>query len=168
MHSLLDDPISEEICTSLEQNRKEIEDALLVMASRSDEQRRRLDDSMRRPVTSFEVGSDMISYFDCYCDKSNPDNIGCSRKTLLFAEAVAKAISQKADAIGENPAEVLLKAQSSLEKHTSHLRRSGPLDPESSEVYSSIERAMSEIQEGKCNPPGVQRNAITGAYSVCL
>lgn len=27
---------------------------------------------------------------------------------------------------------------------------------------------MSEIQEGKCDPPDVQRNPVTGPYSVCL
>ena len=193
----LDDPVTEEICVSLEQNRKEIEEALLVLASRSDEHHRRLDeeDTIRKPVTSYEVGSDMISFFDCFCDKSNPGNDGCAKKILLFAESVTKAVSEKAETIGENPAEVLLKvrrvmidlaleevhsffslccllflskAQSSLNKHTSHLRQSGPIDPQSPEVYSSIERAMSEIQEGKCSPPGVQRNPYTNALSLCL
>ena len=53
----------------------------------------------------------MISFFDCYCDKSNAGNDGCSKKTLLFAEAVTKAVSQKANTVGENPAEVLLKVR---------------------------------------------------------
>ena len=106
-----DEAVPEEICNDVEQNRKEIEEALLVLASRSDEQHRCLDDSVHKTVSSFEVGMDMISFFDCYCDKSNPGNDGCSKKTLLFAEAVAKAISQKANAIGENPAEVLLKVR---------------------------------------------------------
>ena len=98
-----------EICISIEQNRDEIEEALLILASQSDGQRRRLDDSINHPVTSFEIGSDMISYFDCYCDQSNPGNDGCAKKTLLFAEAVANAISQKTRAIGENHADALLK-----------------------------------------------------------
>ena len=103
--------VSEDICTSLEENRKEIEETLLVMASQSNEHRRRLDDSLHDTVTSFELGSDVISFFDCFCDKSNPGNDGCSKKTLMFAEAVAKAVSQKSMVIGENPAEVLLKVR---------------------------------------------------------
>ena len=81
------------------------------MASRSNEHRRRLDNSNHKAVTSFELGSDMISFFDCFCDKSNPGNDGCSKKTLMFAEAVATAVSQKSTVIGENPAEVLLKVR---------------------------------------------------------
>lgn len=102
-----DDAMLGEICNSIEQNREEINQVLLVLASRSDEQRRRLDDSINPPVTSFEIGSDMISYFDCYCDQSNADNVGCAKKTLLFAQAVANAISQRTRAIGENPEELL-------------------------------------------------------------
>ena len=107
----LDDAVPDDICISMEQNRKEIEEALLVMASQSDEQHRRLDDSILKPVTSFEVGSNMISFFDCYCDRSNPGNDGCTKKSLLFAEAVTKAVVQKAHTIGENPAEVLLEVR---------------------------------------------------------
>lgn len=110
----LDDTVPEEICISLEENRKEIEEALLFLASRSDEKHRRLDDSIYKPVTSFELGSEMLSFFDCYCDKSNPGNDGCSKKTLMFAEAVTKTITQKTEAIaetGENPAEILLEVR---------------------------------------------------------
>ena len=60
------------------------------------------------------------------------------------------------------------KAHSSLEKHTNHLRQSGQIDPKNPEVYSSIERAMSEINEGICNPPGIQPTANVGSYSLCL
>ena len=65
-------------------------------------------------MTSFELGSEMLSFFDCYCDKSNPGNDGCSKKTIMFAEAVTKAITQKTEAIaetGENPAEILLEVR---------------------------------------------------------
>lgn len=59
----------------------------------------------------------------------------------------------------------LSKAQSSLEKHTSHLRQSGPYDP--SEVYSSVERAMSEVQDGKC-PTREPQPTATGNLAFCL
>jgi hypothetical protein len=107
----LGDTVPEEICISVEQNRKEIEEALPVLSSRTYEQHRRLDDLIRTPVTSFEIGMDMISFFDWYCNKSNAGNDGCSKKTLLFAEAVTKAVSQKPNAVGENPAEILLKVR---------------------------------------------------------
>ena len=48
------------------------------------------------------------------------------------------------------------------------LRQSRPLNPTGSEGYSSVERAMSETGEGKCDPVGVVQNPITRAYSVCL
>lgn len=176
----------------MKENRKGIEEALLVLASRSEGQSRRLDDGSDHPVSASEIGEDMISFFDCFCDESNPGNDGCTRRTLKFAEDVATALSQAANRIAENPAEVLLKvsyddlhivlhnsqlvltlfilkAHSSLEKHTNHLRQSGPFDPKSSEVYSSVERAMSEIQEG-C-PGGLSRvevNQVTKNVEVCL
>lgn len=62
------------------------------------------------------------------------------------------------------PLALLSKAHSSLEKQTSHLRQSGPLD--SSEVYSSMERGMSEIHSGKCDPPGAQ--VVGSTVSICL
>lgn len=109
-----DDATLGDICASIEKNREEINEALSVLASRSDEQRRRLDDYDNHQVTSFEVGSDMISFFDCYCDQSNAGNDGCARKTALFAQAVANAVTQKMQAIGENgenPADILLKVR---------------------------------------------------------
>ena len=81
------------------------------MASRSDEKHRRLNDSIYHPVTSFEIGTDMLSFFDCSCDKSNPGNDGCAKKILLFAEDIAKAVTQKGMVIGENPAELLHKVR---------------------------------------------------------
>lgn len=48
------------------------------------------------------------------------------------------------------------------------MRQSGPLNPKSSDLYSSVERSLSEDQEGKCDPPGVTRNEITNAFSLCL
>ena len=104
----LDDARFEGICNSMEQNREEIEEALLLLAS-EDEQHRRLTDLKDHAVTSFEIGSDMVSYFDCYCDQSNPGNNGCARRTLAFAEVVADSITQEVHEIGENPAELLLK-----------------------------------------------------------
>ena len=110
MHAYyLEDTLADEICISIQENRKEINEGLLVLASRSDEQRRRLDDSMEHPVTAFEIGSDILSFFDCYCDTSNPGNDGCSKKALRFAEAISKATTEKAADIGENPIESLLK-----------------------------------------------------------
>ena len=181
----------------MEQNRNEIEEALLVLASQSDEQRRRLDDSINHQVTSFEIGSDMVSYFDCYCDKSNLDNDGCAKKALLFMEAVTSAASQEAEAMGKNFSEEFLKVRrnhesvlertaylitsvclyktySTVEKQMNNLRGYGQID--SDEVYSNIERAMSEIQEGEegmsvvqkggCKAPFVKRSG--SSITVCL
>ena len=180
----------------MEQNRNEIEEALLVLASQSDEQRRRLDDSINHQVTSFEIGSDMVSYFDCYCDKSNPENDGCAKKALLFMEAVTTAVSQEAEAMVKNSTEEFLmvrrnhefvlectaylitsvfnKTYSTVEKQMNNLR--GYEQIGSNEVYSNIERAMSEIQDGeegmsavqtgKCQAPFVK---VTGTQvKVCL
>lgn len=110
----MSDPLLvEETCISLEKNRKEIEAGLLILASRSDEQRRRLDDSnsTEHPVTTFQLGSDMLNILDCFCDKTNPGNDGCSKKALSFGEAVAKSLTEKTTEIGENPAEFLLKVR---------------------------------------------------------
>ena len=117
IHHELDDAVPEEICISVEENRKEIEEALLVLASQSDEKHRRLEDSIYHSVTSFEIGTDMLSFFDCFCDKSNPGNDGCSKKTLLLGEAIAKAVSQKGMVIGENPAELLHKVRGNYDSN---------------------------------------------------
>lgn len=107
----LDDSLLQDACISIQENRTEIEQALLVLASRSDEQHRRLDDSSVHPVTAFEVGSDIISFLDCYCDASNPNNNGCTRKVMIFAEAVSNAVTQEASRIVENPAELMLEVR---------------------------------------------------------
>ena len=108
----LDDSLLQEACTSIHENRTEIEEALLVLASRSDEQQRRLDNSRDHPVTAFEIGSDVLSFFDCYCDTSNPGNDGCTKRAMVFAEAVSNSVIQETEKIvQENPAEVLLKVR---------------------------------------------------------
>jgi hypothetical protein len=108
----------------LKQNRKEIEEALLVLAPQSDEQHRKLDYSINPPVISFELGTDMVSFFNCYCDKSNAGNDGCSKKSLVFAEAVVKAVTQKANIIGENPDELLFKVREIYDGHSTCKRQS--------------------------------------------
>jgi hypothetical protein len=57
------------------------------------------------------------------------------------------------------------KTQSSLQKHTSHLRQPESHDP--SEVYSSVERAMSEVQDGKC-PTREPQPTATGNMAFCI
>jgi hypothetical protein len=63
------------------------------------------------PVTAFEIGSDTLSFLDCYCDTSNPGNDGCTKKAPLFTEVVTKSVTEKATTIGENPAEVWQKVR---------------------------------------------------------
>ena len=108
----LDRALLQDTCISIQENRREIEQALLVLASRSDEQRRRLDNSRDHPVTAFEIGFDVLSFFDCYCDTSNPGNDGCTKRAMVFAEAVSNSVIQETEKIvQENPAEVLLKVR---------------------------------------------------------
>lgn len=85
---------------------------MLVLKSRSNEGRR-LNASGEHKVTSFEVGSELLSMLDCYCDDSNPDNIGCTTRTLKFSESVASAITEQAedDFADESPADKMLKVR---------------------------------------------------------
>jgi len=155
-----------EICTSLNENRTEIEAGLAVLESRSNE--RRLDDSTTTKVSSFSLGSDMIAMLECYCDENNPDNEGCTKKQLKFAESTATSVMEKSeeDLTSEGRGNVMSELESSLEKHTNNLRADLSTKSEN-DLQTSVERAMLEVGVGKCNPPGVQRTP-TGGYKICL
>ena len=98
---------------SLRENRKEIEEAMLVLESRSKKEGRRLNASGEHKVSSFELGSDLLSMLDCYCDESNPDNLGCAKKTLKFSDDVASGLMEQAEEnfSVENPAEKMMKVR---------------------------------------------------------
>lgn len=81
------------MCTSLNENRAEIEAELAVLESRSNE--RRLSGTTAAKVSSFELGSDMILMLACYCDEDNPGNEGCTKRQLIFADATMRAIVTK-------------------------------------------------------------------------
>merc|ERR1712085_10058 len=165
-----------EMCLSLNENRAEIEAGLTILKSRSNE--RRLDDSNKNKVTSYNLGSDMIFMLECLCDTNNPDNEGCTKKQIRFAESTAQSVMEKTeeDFASEGPESVLSKFQSSLEKHTNHLRQQSSLDASESsalstnsenDLHTSVERAALETGAGVCAPPGVQ-STPTGGYKICL
>ena len=83
------------MCTSLNENRAEIEAGLTVLENRSNE--RRLDDSNENSVTSFNLGSDMLGMLECLCDTDNPDNEGCTKKKIQFAESTAHSVMEEAE-----------------------------------------------------------------------
>lgn len=55
----------------IEDNRKEIEEEMLMLESLSKKEGRRLNANGEHKVTAFKLGSDMLNMLDCYCDKSN-------------------------------------------------------------------------------------------------
>ncbi|KAL3783390.1 hypothetical protein ACHAWO_012861 [Cyclotella atomus] len=158
----------EETCVSIAANRDKIDAALLVLAERS-AARRLQDDSGNEtaPVTSFEVATEMLSMFDCVCDKSNPDNLGCMTKALKFSEVVATALDEQA-ATDLNPDSILDDIQETVElvkKHTSHLRHS---EHEEGDMKTSVERALSEAGFLGCSPPGISPTWQNRGYKMCL
>lgn len=158
----------EETCVSIAANRDKIDAALLVLAERS-AARRLQDDSGNEtaPVTSFEVATEMLSMFDCVCDKSNPDNLGCMTKALKFSEVVATALDEQA-ATDLNPDSILDDIQETVElvkKHTSHLRHS---EHEEGDMKMSVERALSEAGFLGCSPPGISPTWQNRGYKMCL
>ena len=102
------------MCLSLNENRAEIEAGLTVLKSRSNE--RRLDDSNKNKVTSYNLGSDMIFMLECLCDTNNPDNEGCTKKQIRFAESTAQSVMEKTeeDFASEGPENVLSKVRDTL------------------------------------------------------
>lgn len=162
------DALLEETCVSIAANRDKIDAALLVLAERS-AARRLQDDSGNEtaPVTSFEVATEMMSMYDCVCDKSNPDNLGCTQKALKFSEAVATALDEQA-ATDLNPDSIWNDLQETVElvkKHTGHLRHS---EYDEDEMQMSVERALSEAGFLGCSPPGISQTWQNGGYKMCL
>ena len=102
------------ICTSLNENHTEINVGLTVLKSRFNE--RRLDDSNKNEVTSFNLASDMLVMLECLCDTNNPDNEGCTKKQIRFAESTAQSVMEKAeeDFASEGPENVLSEVRDTL------------------------------------------------------
>ena len=86
---------------------------MLILESRSKKEGRRLNASGEHKISSFEFGSDMLAMLDCFCDESNPDNLGCTKKMIKFSEDVGSALMDKAeeDFAEENPAETMLQVR---------------------------------------------------------
>ena len=91
------------------------------MESRSNE--RRLDDSTTTKVSSFNLASDMIVMLECYCDENNPDNEGCTKKQLKFAESTATSVMEKSeeDLTSEDPGNVLSEVRDALTPTCEHV-----------------------------------------------
>lgn len=109
----------------------------------------------------------MMSMYDCVCDKSNPDNLGCTQKALKFSEAVATALDEQA-ATDLNPDSIWNDLQETVElvkKHTGHLRHS---EYDEDEMQMSVERALSEAGFLGCSPPGISQTWQNGGYKMCL
>jgi hypothetical protein len=163
----------EETCTSIRANRDKIEAALLVLAASSSERRLQDDPDSEAPVTSFEMATDLLSMYDCFCDQSNPDNLGCTKKTLKFTEVVSKSIEEQA-ATDVDPERILNDVEETIEKHTHYLRHSGHDD--NNDTTLSLARALSEVHEsvgvsssvGECDPPGITPTPQNDGYKLCL
>jgi hypothetical protein len=163
----------EETCTSIRENRDKIEAALLVLAARSSERRLQDDPDSEAPVTSFEMATDMLGMYDCLCDQSNPDNLGCMKKALKFTEVVSKSMEEQA-AEDLNPERILDDFEETIKKHSHYLRHSGQDDI--NQATLSLERALSKGDESvdvsssvaACDPPGISRTPWNGGYKLCL
>ena len=100
------------MCTSFNENRKKIEDQFAVLESRSNQ--RRLDHSNNTRVSSFDLGTSLFGMLDCYCDTNNPDNNGCTRAQLQFAEETMQAVMDTgADDFGGSPENAVSKVRDS-------------------------------------------------------
>jgi hypothetical protein len=165
----------EETCTSIRENRDKIEAALLVLAARSSERRLQhgTDPDNQTPVTSFDAATDMLSMYDCLCDQSNPDNLGCTKKALKFTEVISQSIQEQA-ATDFDPERIFNDVEETIKKHTHHLRHSGQDD--SNDATLSLARALSEVDEsvdvsssvGICSPPGITDTPQNGGKKLCL
>jgi len=163
----------EETCTSIRENRDKIEAALLVLAARSSERRLQDDPDSEAPVSSFEMATDMLGMYDCLCDQSNPDNLGCMKKALKFTEVVSKSMEEQA-AEDLNPERILDDFEETIKKHSHYLRHSGQDDI--NEATLSLARALSKGDESvdvsssvaACDPPGISRTPWNGGYKLCL
>jgi hypothetical protein len=161
------DAALKETCMSIAANRDKIDTALLVLAARSE--RKLQDDAGNEttPVTSFEVASEMLSMYDCICDQTNPENIGCMKKVLMFGDLVARSIDEQA-ATDFDPERILDDLDETVEfvkKHATHLRHSGY---DSYDVDLSVERALSESNVGECDPPGISDTPQNGGKKLCI
>jgi len=163
----------EETCTSIRENRDKIEAALLVLAARSSERRLQDDPDSEAPVTSFEMATDMLGMYDCLCDQSNPDNLGCTKKALKFTEVVSKSLEEQA-AEDLNPERILDDFEETIKKHAHYLRHSGQDD--NNEATLSLARALSKGDESVdvsssvavCDPPGISQTPQNRGYKLCL
>jgi hypothetical protein len=164
----------EETCTSIRENRDQIEAALSVLAARSSE--RRLQDGSdpdETPVTSFDMATDILGMYDCLCDKSNPDNIGCMKKILKLSNAVSQSIEEQA-ATDFHSERILNDVEETIKKHTQYLRHSE--QDGSNDATLSLARALSEVDEnvvisssvGICNPPGITHTPHNNGMKLCL
>ena len=98
------------MCTSLNENRKELEDGFAVSESHSNQ--RRLDHSNNTRVISFDLVTTLVGMLDCYCDTNNPDNNGCTRAQLQFAEETVQTVMDTAaDDFGGSPENALSKVR---------------------------------------------------------
>lgn len=114
---------------------------------------------------------DAVELMDCFCDETNELNYGCTLKFVQFLEDSMEAVKESTSDAALSP-DLLSNLEESLNKQTSHLRKSAPPGYEMTEddMEALVERALadsdSDLFVGKCEPPGVQPTA-TG-YSVCL
>ena len=97
-----------------------IEEGLSVLENRFTE--RRLDDSNENRVTSFNLASDMLVMLECLCDTTNPDNEGCTKKQIRFAESTAQYVMEKTeeDFVSEGPENILSKVRHTLTEIHKH------------------------------------------------
>lgn len=156
----------EETCVSIMENRDKIEAALLELAARSERKLQESGSIENAPVTSFQMATDMLDMYDCLCDQSNPDNVGCTKKALKLTEIVSQSVEEQAET--DMDADGLLSdIEESLKVHTSHLRHSAY---DSNEVEASLERALSEVGSsvGKCDPPGISDTPHNSGKKLCL
>ena len=108
---------------------------------------------------------------DCFCDEANELNYGCTSKFLRFLEDSMESVKEATSDAPLSP-EMFSNLEESLNKQTTHLRKSAPQDYKITEddMEALVERALadtgSDLFVGKCSPPGAQHTA-TG-YSVCL
>lgn len=152
-------------CTSIAENHDEIEAALKVLEARSSS-KRRLQDSGKETVTSNKVASDVLTMYDCFCDLSNPENIGCFKKSLKFTTNVTNSVDQQA-AEDTSVERNLNDIEETIKEHNHNLRHLANL---------SLARALSELDErvvvnsncGICAPPGITRTPHNYGYKLCL
>jgi hypothetical protein len=153
-----------EICRKREENRTEI-DMAMVTLEKSVERRLGMSPDETH-VTGFEVATDMLSMYDCFCDTNNQDNEGCTEKALKFVEVVGAGIEDQVgiDLSPDKSSDFLEDLRSKLETHTSHLR-----DSDSSQaIIPSKTRIMNDLELGKCTGNRVECDYWTGGCTLCI